>query len=384
VTALDGSTPEEDVAATIDAIRWTPERRDELVSLLPENVPLYQGRTSAEVTRLRGYLLAAFADTGLPAAAVPYVLEALESGHMPYEVAGAAIAVRGFEGPAAEFVPYLLRAARNLTGADSTVSFEAYDPRWPYAQPTTALAEVFRTIGGLGAEAATALPELDRLAEEPERFPAPVLEAIQSAREAIRAAQHTAEAPHSCCNEVALVDASEEPAGGTLDVELEDQDGRAETFTGFFGGKPSVVAFFYTRCDNPYKCSLTVTKLAQIQELTRERGLEHAFRLAAITYDPEFDLPKRLKLYGSDRGVSFGDDVRFFRTTSGFDRLSRRFGLGVNYGSSTVNRHRIEAYVLDASGEVADSFTRLQWEPEEVLAAAEALLVAAPYGSKRP
>lgn len=56
------------------------------MALLPENVPLYDGRTGAEVTRLRGYLLAAFADTGLPAAAVPYVLEALESGHMPYEL----------------------------------------------------------------------------------------------------------------------------------------------------------------------------------------------------------------------------------------------------------------------------------------------------------
>ena len=93
------------------------------------------------MTRLRGYLLAALADTGLPADALPYVLEALESGHEPYEVAAAAIALRRYDGPGEEVMPYLERARRNMTGADSIVSFEAYDARWPYTQPTTAVAE---------------------------------------------------------------------------------------------------------------------------------------------------------------------------------------------------------------------------------------------------
>jgi protein SCO1/2 len=388
VTTLDHSTSEEDIAATIERVRQAPERRDELVALLPENAPLYERRSSAEVTRLRGYLLAAFADTGLPGTALPYVLEALESGHMPYEVAGAAIGLRGIDGPAADVVPYLLRAVRNLSGAGATVSFERYDPRWPYAQPTTALTEVLRTLAGLGAEAATALPELERLVVQRERYPEPVLEAMQAAREAIATAQDTCgcsgepalarRATHSCCNDMAQIEPFEEHLAGALvstrDVELEDQDGRAERFAGFFSGKPCVVAFFYTRCDNPYKCSLTVTRLAQVQELMRERGLGGALRLAAVTYDPEFDIPKRLKLYGTDRGVIFGDDARFFRTTSGFSQLSRYFRLQVNYGSSTVNRHQIEVYLLDSRGEVASSFTRLQWEPAEVLAAAEALL----------
>ena len=308
------------------------------MALLPEDVPLYAGRTSAEVTRLRGYLLAAFADTGLPEPALPYVLEALESGHMPYEVAGAAIALRGLGGPGAGAVPYLLRAVRNLGGADATVSFESYDPRWPYARPTTALTEIRRTLAALGADAAAG--------------------------------------PGHCCHDMAAMEPLEAHAAGALDVELEDQDGRPETFDGFFGGRPAVIAFFYTRCDNPYKCSLTVARLAQVQALVRERGLSGAIRLAAITYDPEFDLPKRLRRYGIDRGMTFGDDARFFRTTSGFDELRRRFRLGVNYGASTVNRHQIEVYVLDAEGGLAGSFTRFQWDPAAVLEAAEGLRAA--------
>lgn len=389
MTTFARSTPEAEVAATIDDVRRTRVRRDELLALLPDNVSLYQGRTSAEVTRLRGYLLAAFADTGLPPTALPYALEALESGHAPYEVAGAAIAVRAVEGPAAQVVPYLMRAVHNLSGADATVSFEQYDPRWPYAEPTTALTEVLRTIAGLGAQAASALAELEHLATRRDH-PAPVLAEMHSAIEAIRSApegcgaargpEHAA--AHHCCADAAPVQRFEHHAAGassdTLDVALQDQDGRAESFATFFCGKPSVVAFFYTRCDNPYKCSLTVRKLASLQAMIRERGLSRALRLAAITYDPEFDTPKRLELYGSDRGLAFGDDTRFFRSISGFAELSRRFGLNVNYGPSTVNRHQIETYLLDVSGEVAASFTRFQWEPDELLTTVESLFVSRP------
>jgi cytochrome oxidase Cu insertion factor (SCO1/SenC/PrrC family) len=267
---------------------------------------------------------------------------------------------------------------RNLGGADATVSFERYDPRWPYDQPTTAMTELLGALAALGSDAATALPALERLAEQ--RLSAAVRDELRAACEAIRGA-----GVHSCCHEaeVELVEPEpiEAPVVGTrlcdLDVELEDQTGRRESLTRFFHGKPAVVAFFYTRCDSPYKCSLTVTRLAALQALLEARGLAGAMRLAAMTYDPDFDLPRRLERYGRDRGVRFGDDVRFFRPTSGFDALAQRLALDVGYGPSTVNRHRIELFLLDAAGDVAASFTRLQWDPDAVLAAAEGLFAPA-------
>lgn len=378
--AFDRSALEADVAAAIDEVRRTAERRDELVALLAERAPLYDGRTSAEVTRLRGWLLAAFADTGLPAAALPYALEALESGHMPYEVAGAAIAVRGIDAPATSVVPYLMRALRNLSGADATMSFECYDPRWPFEQPTTALAEVLHTLAGLGAQAASALPELERLeagADYPAAARAQMRETIDTIGGAARDGCCGAERPHRCYEDGVPVEplvVADAVRPSLPDVTLEDQDGQMESLAEYFCGKPSVVAFFYTRCENPYKCSLTVSKLAELQARTRERGVSSALRLAAITYDPDFDHPGRLKVYAGDRGLQFGDDVRCFRVRSGFDALSHFFAPGVNYGPSTVNRHRIELYLLDADGALAAAFTRLQWEPDEVLAAAQALL----------
>src|SRR6185503_14500663 len=84
---------------------------------------------------------------------------------------------------------------------------------------------------------------------------------------------------------------------------FEDHNGESITFKEFFQGQPSIVVFFYTRCDNPMKCSLTVTKLARIQTLLEAQGLADRIRTAAITYDPAFDLPERLRAYGQDRGV---------------------------------------------------------------------------------
>src|SRR5262249_33614141 len=157
-------------------------------------------------------------------------------------------------------------------------TFEALDARWPYAEPTTCLTELERTLGVLQA----------------------------------------APASH-CCH-------APEPAAPAREVELDDvvlqdQDGHSARFADWFHGRPAVVTFFYTRCDNPNKCSLTVTRLAQLQALARERGRQHTFRIAAVTYDPAFDLPDRLRRYGADRGLVFDDDACCLRATDGFERL---------------------------------------------------------------
>jgi protein SCO1 len=158
------------------------------------------------------------------------------------------------------------------------------------------------------------------------------------------------------------------------EIELEDQTEHTVTYRSFFGHKPSIVVFFYTRCDNPNKCSLTVTKLARLQKSIVEEQLEGLLRTAAITYDPAYDLPPRLKAYGDNRGVIFSDDNRMFRARAGFRELQEYFQLGVNFTGTTVNRHRIELFVLDSRGEITATFTRLQWDVQDVLEQAKALL----------
>ena len=309
MSALDATTGKHEIAAAIDALRVTPDGCDALVALLDERAEMYTGRTSAQVTRLRGYTLHAFADTGLPAAARPYVLEVLESGHMPYEVAGAAIALSGSDLPASEVVPCLLDAVRNLCAFDPVISFERYDARWPYAEPTTALTEVLRILATLGARAADALPALEQVLAE-RRLPTATLEALRTTTEAIRRASG------GCCHVAYAVPRTLAPqqaaAPALADVRLQDQNGDLHNFDSAFGGKTSIVGFFYTRCTSPYKCSLTVSKLAELQTLIHDRALADRVRMAAVTYDPDFDTPERLASYGRDRGISYDADTRFF------------------------------------------------------------------------
>lgn len=371
-----------DLGALVDALRNRPDGADALAALLPENLPLHAGRSAAETTRFRGYLLAAFADTGLPDAALPYLVESLEAGHGPDEVAGAAIGLRGLGTAPVDVATPLLRAIESLAGADVTVSFESYRPEWPYTRPTTALTEVVRTIGLLGERARPALARLTELAGQRDRFPAALRDEMQRVVDA-------AEADSGCCGSGTCACCAPPPQPATLVTDgvpaamvLEDQDGRTTAFGEFFAGRPAVLSFFYTRCDNPRKCSLTVTKLAALQRAVEERGPAGAVRIAAITYDPAFDLPHRLRLYGADRGIRFGEHVRFFRVPSGFDDVRRHFDLGVNYGAATVNRHRTELFVLDAQGRIAAALPRVQWDVDAVLGVLDGL--AGPDGLAHP
>ena len=377
--AIDKHTPEESVAELVDAVKHSPERRDVLVQLLPERLSLYDGKSANATVRMRGYILAAFEQTGLPDAALPYVLEELENGRDAYLVAGAAKALRGLDPPTSRVVPFLRKAAENIEYSDDALTFESYKPRWPITNYTTALTEIFRTFGWLGTHAKSAIPYLEALREERrDELSRPRVE-IENAIDRIRS---DGRAAHDCCGTV--------PANPSLvvyplqkkhrkglsisDIELEDQAGNTVTFGTFFSRKPSIVVFFYTRCDNPNKCSLTITKLARLQKAIGEEQLEGLLRTAAITYDPEYDLPRRLRAYGENRGVTFSDDNRMFRARSGFRELQEYFQLGVNFTGTTVNRHRIELFILDSRGEIAVTFARLQWDIQEVLEQAKALL----------
>ena len=169
-------------------------------------------------------------------------------------------------------------------------------------------------------------------------------------------------------------------AGPPSGAALQDQDGRSLTYAEFFSQTPSIVVFFYTRCDNPNKCSLTITKLARLQRARRQRGLQRLLQTAAITYDPDYDLPPRLIAYGQNRGVVFGDGDRFLRTKTGFGALREYFELGVNFGQALVNWHRIELFILDREGRIAVTFTRLQWDVQDVIDHAHALVTPESVG----
>jgi len=374
VREFDGATPTAEIVAYVDHLRTLRDSGGDLVDLLPEQSPIYHGRAAGAAERLRGYILASFERTGLPDSAIAFVIEELEGGHNPYVIAAAAKAARGATTLPAQIVPLLLDAIERIRQSDDVVYFECAAPSGNAAQPATALMELFRTLAWLGPRASIALPSLKAMLEcHPPAFSDAVRAEIENA---VSALSRPSAAPSCCADEAMPARSVPSPQAPIEHIELQDQNGVVFKFDDFFAGRPSLLTFFYTRCINPNKCSLTITKLARVGRRADAGGLRGRINIAAVTYDPEFDLPRRLYLYGTNRGLVFDDRTRLLRTTGPFEPFRQCFDLGVGYGSTTVNQHRLDTLVLNGLGRPVASFARVQWREDDVLDALKSALTA--------
>ncbi len=373
--AATGAQSEAQFAALVDALAADPDRREQLTDLLREDHPLYDQRGTATTVRMRGWVLLALARAGLSDAALLFVLEELDAGVDAYLVAAAARALRSYPNPAVAFAPFVMRALNNIRYHDEPVAFETYGEYAVSSTGTSPVRELLATLAWLGPHAREVLPEVQSLRAQPGGLSRKLLVDVDRAVEAIRGGDQVDElGAGSCCtlpgglsNTFSWALGSRrgcEPIEATV---FEDHEGASIIFKDFFRGHPSIVVFFYTRCDNPLKCSLTVTKLARVQKLLEEQGLADQIHTAAITYDPTYDLPERLRRYGQGRGVHMDACHRILRATDGIGALRSHFKLGVNFIESLVNRHRIEAYILDAEGRIAASFERIHWDEQQLV-----------------
>lgn len=372
---VSGAMTEPQFAALVDGIAADAGRYDELLDLLREDHAVYRERSAAAIVRMRGWVLLALERAGVSDAALAFVLEELDSGTDPYLVATAARVLRSYRRPSASLAPFVMGALANIRYRDEPVSFDAYGIYAVSVTGTSAVRELLSTLAWLGPRATSVVPGLEALLA-PGGLPATLRGNVGRTLQSIRGAPALTDAADgfSCCGAQVPTAKRERSSTEIESVLLEDHAGDRIGFKAFFRGQPSIVAFFYTRCDNPLKCSLTIAKIARVQRLLDAQGVADRIRTAAITYDPAFDLPARLRIYGLDRGMRMDAGHRLFRTVAGNEAVQGHFGLGVNYVGSLVNRHRIELYILDAQARVAASFERLRWDEREVVARAVEVL----------
>lgn len=363
---------EAEFAELVDSLADNPIRHETLIDLLREDNPFYNDRGGAEIVRMRGWVLLALARTGLSDRDLPFVLEELDAGTDTYLVGAAARALISYPHPDASFVPFVLRALANTR--DEALSFEAYGEYATCSAGPSSLSELLAVLAWLGPQALSALPELASMRAQPGRLSKRLIAQLdQTVATITEVSARDEDETDACCalpgrlGQKLWTSHERQSKESANSIVFEDQDGSLVRFREFFQERPSIVVFFYTRCDNPWKCSLTVTKLARVQHLLGERGLAGQIQTVAMTYDPVFDIPKRLRDYGQDRGVHFDEHHRMFRAIQGFAALRSHFNLGVNFNESLVNRHRIELYILDGEGRMAASFERVHWNESEVV-----------------
>lgn len=377
--AMGPALAEASFAAEVSELAATPSRRAELIELLRENHPVYDQRGTGATVRMRGWVLLALARHGLPRTGLIFALDELDTGADAYLLAAAARALRSHAVRSPHFAQFVVRALARVRTRDQPVCLDSYGGHTTATPATSAVRELLAALEWLGPHAHGALDELQALRAR--GAPRGLRAEWDRAFESIGRGEPLDAAPAAeCCSAardfgtVTGHPVDGERPGGFADVLFEDHRGERITAAQVFTGRPTILVFFYTRCDNPLKCSLTVTQLARAQGLLEARGLLDAVNTVAITYDPGFDGPERLRRFAEERGVRLGGGHRALRPVEGIGALRSHFQLGVNFTASVVNRHRIEAYVLDAEGRIAALFERVRWNPEEVVERAAALL----------
>ncbi len=357
---FNSHTSEKELVTFIDDIRKQPALKEELVSLLDERHPVFNNRNAYEVIKLKGYILASFSMTGAPDAALPFLLDELENGRNAYIVAGAARGLRGAAQPDEQFVPYLLQSLVNMRYKDESVFLDAYEPDWQSITFSSARQEITTTLQWMKGYAKSVLRDLRAYLENPRYYSIAIKEEIEKTIESIASDNSTLE--QSCCS-IKATHPVDSPKNVKHDeiihVKLENQWNQSATFETIFKGKPSVVAFFYTRCMNPNKCSLTINKLGFLQKRLEALGITEQVNVTAMTYDPAYDTPEEMYRFGHNRGMQFHKNAHMLRVQDqAYEKIQQYFELGVSYNASVVSQHRLELYILDENGRVDSSFVR--------------------------
>ena len=362
---------------------------DQLIALLHENNPIYDQRGATTVVRMRGWVMLTLARTSLPDAALPFIIEDLDTGVDAYLVAAAAVALRSYPTPNPAFAPFVVRAITNIRYRDERVSLKTFGGFAIGTKGTSPVRELLATLAWLGPNARASVAEIETLRTGPtaiaKKYHADLDQILNTISDTPLETADCCGLPAGVKDLFSWMRPTRTASSSIESTVFEDQDGRTVTFGEYFDGRPSIVVFFYTRCDNPLKCSLTITKLARIQKLLETEDLADQINTAGITYDPGFDLPERLLNYGQHRGIEFAPQHRLLRSQDGLDALRKHFALGVNFIESLVNRHRIELYILDGKGRTAGYFGRVQWNEREVVERAAEVLKenATPVKSSR-
>ena len=388
--SADGQTDHRILAAVLDLIRAKGYQAEGLAevlsSLLSHQAAIYQERDKWQVLRLRAYLFATLSDIGFPDSALPMLVDALayvDERMSAVEFGAAVHAVGGLGEKGRPFIPFLLRTVTERF-AEEEFSLERYEAAYPPEEATTVQLEVAKALAAVCTPAdEEALTTLRSVASgsgtdapwDP-RF-------VAAAAEAVRRIEAKPGAGGFFQRAKRLVSSTEpaedlyrsslfEPERRFRLLSLEqarvvDHQGQTYPLSELID-RPVLITFFYTRCQNAQKCSATIARLALLQrELIRE-GMSTKVRLLAITFEPEFDTPRRLRRYAVDRGLSLGQNALAIRLEPGaHEALLKDLDTPVCYNAGWVNSHGVEAVLVDAKGRLARKYWSWGWEHEVVL-----------------
>jgi len=146
------------------------------------------------------------------------------------------------------------------------------------------------------------------------------------------------------------------------DTPFVDQTGRPFRFSQL-RGQDAVLAFVYTRCQDPRMCPLISSKFHALQQRIGARRLH----LVEVTLDPSFDRPAVLARYGK----LFGADPRRWTLAVGDAEptldFAARFGITAFPDPEVGLIHAENTVEVGPDGRIRTMITETAWQPDEIV-----------------
>lgn len=154
------------------------------------------------------------------------------------------------------------------------------------------------------------------------------------------------------------------PLGAEVpDFTLIDQNGGPFTLSSL-RGQVVAVTFIYTRCPLPDYCPRMITNLQALERrFAAQVGKDLA--LLAITFDPQYDTPARMKDYARSFGA---DEPGWYFLTGSLESVTRVCAsLGVEFWPEEgLITHTLQTVVLDRDGRLVASVEGKDYSPKQL------------------
>jgi protein SCO1/2 len=151
-----------------------------------------------------------------------------------------------------------------------------------------------------------------------------------------------------------------------------DQAGRPFAFAAL-RGSDVVLAFIYTRCQDPHMCPLISSKFNALQRHAGARKLH----LVEVTLDPSYDRPPVLARYARAYDA---DPARWTLVTGDAQPVldfAARFGITAFPAGDAGIVHSENTVLIGPDGRVVEMIPNADWQPDAVLADLDAARAAA-------
>jgi cytochrome oxidase Cu insertion factor (SCO1/SenC/PrrC family) len=147
------------------------------------------------------------------------------------------------------------------------------------------------------------------------------------------------------------------------DTPFLDQTGRPFRFSQL-RGQDALLAFIYTRCQDPRMCPLISAKFHALQQRLGTRRMH----LVEVTLDPSYDRPAVLDRYGK----MFGANPRAWTLAVGDAEptlnFAAQFGITAFPDQDSGIIHAENTVEIGPDGRIRSMITETSWEPDQILA----------------